>query len=144
MSGLEFVASILSIAAFGTSVATSLHEKADVMIHAHQQVSSMAKHVSQSAAVLRNMAQVLESEKDSCSKRMLRDIRKIRHSCKRTFKEIKLTIQSKRSRYIASVRWIFKKGKARELEARLDSQQSMLQCMMQTLSVVKLSKMDSR
>lgn len=144
MAEIGLIASIFSVAAFGTSVATTLYQAADVMINADQQIYALAKHVSQSTAVLKHMGEVLETEKTNCSKELLRDIRKIKHSCKRTFKEIKFTIKSKRFRFFGSVRWLFKRTKAIELEARLDSQQSMLQCIIHTLSVSKLGRMDSR
>ncbi|MCJ1426226.1 hypothetical protein MMC29_004129, partial [Sticta canariensis] len=132
MAEIGLVASIFGVAAYGTQVATSLYETADVMIHAHQQIASMAKHVSQFTAVLRHLGRVLEAEKGNCSKELLRDIRKIKHSCKRTFKEINSTIRSKRSPLLIRVRWLFKKSKAKELEVRLDSEQSMLQTMIQS------------
>ena len=144
MAEIGLIASIFSVAAFGTSVATTLYRTADVMINADQQIYALAKHVSQATAVLKHMGEVLETEKANCSKELLRDIRKIKHSCKRTFKEIKTTTKSKRFRFLGSVRWLFKRTKAIELEARLESQQSMLQCIIHTLSVSKLGRMDSR
>lgn len=144
MAEIGLIASIFSVAAFGTSVATTLYQTGDIMINADQQIYALAKHVSQSTAVLKHMGEVLETEKANCSKELLRDIRKIKHSCKRTFKEIKATAKSKRFRFLGSVRWLFKRTKAMELEARLDSQQSMLQCIIHTLSVSKLGRMDSR
>lgn len=144
MAEIGLIASIFSVAAFGSSVATTLYQTADVMINADQQIYALAKHVSQSTAVLKHMGEVLETEKANCSKELLRDIRKIKHSCKRTFKEIKATTKPKRYRLLGSVRWLFKRTKAMELEARLDSQQSMLQCIIHTLSVSRLGRMDSR
>ena len=144
MAEIGLVASIFSVAAVGVSVATTLYETADVMIHANQQIRALAKHVSQFTAVLKHMGQVLKTEKANCSKEVLRDIRTIRHSCKRTFKEIDSAVKSKRFQYFGSVRWLFKKTKAMELEARLDSQQSMLQCIIHTLTVSKLGRIDSR
>lgn len=144
MAEISLVASIFSVAAFGTSVATTLYQTADIMINADQQIYALAKHVSQSTAVLKHMGEVLETEKSNCSKELLRDIRKIKRSCKRTFKEIKSTTKSKRFRLLVSVRWLFKRTKAIELEARLDSQRSMLQCIIHTFSVSKLGRMDSR
>lgn len=144
MAEIGLVASIFGVAAFGTSVATALYETADVMINAKQQICALAKHVSQSTAVLKHMGQVLEAEKTICSKELLRDIRKIKHSCKRTFKEINSTVKSSRLRHFVRIRWLFKRTKASELEARLNSQQSMLQCVIQTLTVSKLGHMDSR
>lgn len=144
MAEIGLVASIFGLAAFGTSVATTLYEAADIMINANQQLLALAKHVSQFTAVLKHMGQVLETEKANCSKEILRDIRKIKHSCKRTFREISSTVKSKRFRHFVPVRWLFKRTKAIELEARLDSQQSMLQCMIHTLTVSKLGRIDSR
>ncbi|KAL9013387.1 MAG: hypothetical protein Q9173_001915 [Seirophora scorigena] len=144
MAEVGVAASILSIAAIGTSLAMTLYEQADILLHARQEITSMAKHVSRFTAVLKHTSQVLDAEKENCSKEMLRDIRRIKHSCIKTFKEINSTIQSKRSRFLESFKWMFKKAKARELEARLESLQSMLQCMIHTLTVSKLGKMDSR
>jgi hypothetical protein len=144
MAEIGLVASIFSVAAFGTSVATTLYETADIMINANQQIYALAKHVSQFTAVLKHMGQVLETERTNCSEEVLRDIRKIKHSCKRTFREINLTVKSKPSRYFVAVRWLFKRTKAMELEARLDSHQSMLQCIIHTLTVSKLGHIDSR
>ncbi|KAL8724345.1 MAG: hypothetical protein Q9181_006866, partial [Wetmoreana brouardii] len=141
---IGLVASIFSVAAVGTSVATTLYETADVMINADQQILALAKHVSQFTAVLKHMGQVLKSEKANCSKELLRDIQKIKRSCKRTFKEIDSTFKSKRFRHFVPVRWLFKRTKAMELETRLDSQQSMLQCIIHTLTVSKLGHIDSR
>lgn len=122
MAEIGLVASIFSVAAFGTSVAATLYQTADIMINADQQIYALAKHVSQSTAVLKHMGEMLEAERANCSKDLLRDIRKIKHSCKRTFKEIKSTAKSNRFRLLGSVRWLFKRTKAMELEARLDSQ----------------------
>ena len=144
MAEISIVASIFSIVAFGTSVATTLYQAADVMISADQQIYALAKHVSQFTAVLKHMAEVLETEKGNCSRKLLRDIRKIKSSCKRTFKEINSTVKPKRIRRFVPVRWLFKRTKAMELETRLDSQQSMLQCIIHTLTVSKLGRMDSR
>ena len=141
MAEIGLAASIISFAAFGASVATTLYETADILKHADQQIRVLAKHVTQFTAVLNHMGQVLRTEKANCSKEVLRDIRKIKHSCKRTFREIKSTVKAKRFRRVV---WLFRRTKAIELEARLDSQQSMLQCMIHTLTVSKLSQMDSR
>ena len=144
MAEIGLVASIVSIAAVGTSVATSLYEAADNMMHANREIYTLAKHVSQFAAVLKHMGEVLDKEKSNCSKEVLRDIKKIKHSCKRTFKEIKSVLQPKRVRRFVSLQWLFKRTKAMELEARLNSQQSMVQCVIHTLTVSKLGQMDSR
>ncbi|KAL8702077.1 MAG: hypothetical protein Q9201_004579 [Fulgogasparrea decipioides] len=144
MAEIGLVASIFSVAAVGTSVATKLYETADVMINADKQILTLAKHVSQFTAVLKHMGQVLQTEKANCSKELLRDIQKIKRSCKRTFKEIDSTLKSKRFRRFTPIRWLFKKTKAMELETRLDSQQSMLQCIIHTLTVSKLGHIDSR
>ena len=144
MAELGVAASILSIAAIGSSLATTLYQQADVLIHAQSEINSMAKHVTRFAAVLRHMGQVLEVEKGSCSQEMLRDIRRIKQSCRNTFNEINSTVRSKQSRLVISFKWMFKKAKVRELEARLESLQSMLQCMISTLTVSKLGRMDSR
>lgn len=144
MAEIGLVASIFGVASFGTKVATTLYEAADIMIHAHQQIASMAKHVSQFTAILRHLGRVLEAEKGSCSNDLLREIRKIKRSCKSTFREIRATVTSKQFRPFVPVRWLFKKSKAQELEARLDSEQSMLQVMIHTVTVSKLGDMQSR
>ena len=141
MAEIGIAASIISVAAFGVSVATTLYETADIMKNANPQISALAKHVTQFTAVLNHMGQMLETERINCSKEVLRDIKKIKRSCKRTFREIKATVKAQRFRRLM---WLFKRTKAMELEARLDSQQSMLQCMIHTLTVSKLSRMDSR
>ena len=102
------------------------------------------KHVSQFTAVLRHLGRVLEAEKGSCSKDLLREIRKIKRSCKSTFKEINATVMSRQFRSFVPVRWLFKKSKAKEPEARLDSEQSMLQVMIHTVTVSKLGDMQSK
>lgn len=144
MAEIGLVASIFGVAAYGTKVVTTLYETGDVLIHAHQQIASMAKHVSQFTAVLRHLGRVLEAERGNCSKDLLRDVRKIISSCKGTFKEIKSTLRSKRFRPLIPVRWLFKRSKAKELEARLDSEQSMLQTMIQSVTVSKLGDMQAR
>lgn len=142
MAEIGLIASIFGVAAFGTKVATTLYETGDVMIHAHQQIASMAKHVSQFSAVLRHVGRVLETEKGSCSKDLLRDVRKIKRSSKATFKEINSTLRrTLKSKRFRRVRWLFEKSKAKELEARLDSEQSTLQTMIQSVIV---SSMQSR
>ena len=137
----EVAASIISLVAFGTSVAKKLYETADIVGNANQQIRALAKHVTQFTAVLNHMGHVLKTEKENCSKEVLRDIRKIKHSCKRTFRDIENAVKARRFQRLM---WLFKRTKAMELEARLDSQQSMLQCMIHTLTVSKLSHMDSR
>ena len=144
MSGVELVGSIFSVVAFGTSLVTTLYRAADNVLHARDQISSMAKHVNQSTAVLKHMGQVLESESDNCSKEVLRDIRRIGRSTKFSFQEIGSTIDSASSRKLYRVRWLLKRTKATELEARLNSQRSMLQCIIQTLTVAKIGKMSAR
>ena len=144
MAEIGLVAAIFGVASFGTKVATSLYETADDMIHADQQITSMAKHVSQFTAVLRHLGRVLESEQGNCSNDLLHEIRKIKRSCKATFKEINATIRSRKLRPFVPVRWLFKKSKAKELEARLDSEQSMLQVMIHTVTVSKLGDMQSK
>ncbi|KAL8656888.1 MAG: hypothetical protein Q9226_002469 [Calogaya cf. arnoldii] len=139
MAELGVAASILSIAAIGSSLATTLYQQADVLIHAQSEINSMAKHVTRFAAVLRHMGQVLKAEKGSCSEEMLRDIRQIKQSCKNTFNEINSTVKSKRSRLVISFKWMFKKAKVRELEARLQSLQSMLQFGSDGLEVSRLA-----
>ncbi len=108
MAEIALVASIFGVAAFGTRIATSLYEAAEIMIHAHQQIASMAKHVSQFTAILRHLGRVLEAEKGSCSDDLLREIRKIKRSCKITFKEIRSTFQSKKYRPLVPVRWLIR------------------------------------
>lgn len=144
MAEIGLVASIFSIAAVGTSVATSLYEAVDSMIHAKREIYTLAKHVSQFAAVLKHMGEVLDKEKLNCSKEVFNDIKKIKHSCKRTFKEIKSVLKPKRVRRFVPLKWLFKRTKAMELEARLNSQQSMVQCVIHTLTVSKLGQMDLR
>ena len=144
MAEIGLIASIVSVAAAGTSVATTLYKTADVMMGANQQILILAKHVSQATAVLKRMGEVLETDKTICSKKVLRDIRRIKQSCKRTFREIKSTATPKRSRYLTPFSWLFKRTKALELIARLDSQQSMMQSIMQTLTVSKLGHLDLR
>ena len=144
MAEIGLVASILSVAAFGASVATTLYQTGDVIIHSRQQITSLARHVTESTAALKHVGQAMEQEKSNCSKEMRSDIRKMKHSCRNTFEEIKDTISSNRSRRLAPFRWLFKRTKAAELEARLNSQKSTLQCMIQTLTVSKLGSMESR
>lgn len=144
MAEIGLVASVFGVAAVGTSVATALYEAADIMINANQQIFALAKHVSQFTAVLKHMGQVLKTEETNCSKEVLHDIRQIKRSCKRTFKEINSTLRSKHFRRFVPVKWLFKRTKALELEARLDSQQSMLQCIIHTLTVSKLGRIHSR
>ena len=141
MAEIGLAASIIGVAAFGASVAATLYETTDNMRNANQQMRDLAKHVTHFTAVLNHMGQVLKTEKANCSEEVLRDIRKIKHSCKRTFKDIKSTVKTK---HLRRVMWLLKKSKAMELEARLDSQQSMLQCIIHTLTVSKLSHIDSR
>ena len=144
MAEIGLAASIFGVASFGTKVAIGLYEAADVMIHAHQQIASMAKHVSQFTAILRHLGRVLQEENGHCSDDLLREIKEIKRSCKSTFKEINATVKSKRSHPFISVRWLFKKAKAKELESRLDSEQSMLQVMIQTVTVSKLGDIQSK
>ena len=141
MAEIGLAASIIGVAAFGATVATTLYETADIMRNAKREISALAKHVTQFTAVLNHMGQVLKTEKTNCSKEVLRDIRKIKHSCKRTFREINSTVKA---RHFRRFNWLLKRTKAMELEARLDSQQSMLQCIIHTLTVSKLSQIDSR
>ena len=144
MAEIGLAASIITIAAAGTACATALYEAADVISHSNEQIYALAKHVTQSTAVLKQMAHVLREERDNCTKKVLRDIRSIRRSCKRTFREISSTVSSVNLRFIGPVKWLFKKPKTQELLVRLDSQQSLVQCVIQTLTVSKLGNMDSR
>ena len=142
MAELGLIASIASVAAIGSSVAMTLYKTADGMISAKQQTLLLAKHVSQATAVLKRMGEILQTEKANCSRSLFRDIQGIQDSCKLTFREIKLIIIPKRSSFLTRMSWVFKKAKATELIARLDSQQSMMQSIMQTLTVSKLGNLD--
>ena len=144
MAEIGLIASIASVAAIGTSVATTLYRTADVMRSANKETLLLAKHVSQATAVLKRMGEVLDVENANCSKKLLRDIRRIHYSCKRTFRETRSTAAPKRSTFLTSISWLFKKAKITELIARLDSQQSMMQSIMQTLTVSKLGNLDQR
>ena len=144
MAEIGIIGSIFSIAAVGASLATNLYDAADVMYHADQQILDLAKHVLQFTAVLKHMGQVLETEKSNCSKEVIRDIQRIKRSCKRTFREIKATLKSRRSQRFVSFRWLFKRRKALELQTRLDSHQSMLQCIIHTLTLSNLPRINSR
>ena len=141
---LALAASICGVATYATSVVVTLHETADVMMHAREQIARLAKHVSQFSLVLRQLGKVLENDKDNCSSDMLQQIRSIKRSCKSTFKEINKAIRSRTSRSLVPIRWLFKKAKARELEARLDSQKSTLQVMIHTITVSKLADIQTR
>lgn len=144
MAEIGLVASIFGIASFGTKITTSLYQAADIMIHAHQQIASMAKHVSQFTAVLRHLGKVLEADSSNCSSDLLCEVRKIKRSCKVTFREIHVTLRSRRRQTFLPIRWLFKKSKAKELEARLDTEQSVLQVMIHTITVSKLGVMQSK
>lgn len=144
MAEIGIVGSIFGIAAASSALVTKLYDTADVMIHADQQIIDLAKHVSQFTAVLKQMGAVLKTEKSNCSKRVIRDIERITRSCKRTFGEIDATLKSKRTQGYVHFRWLFRRKKAMELETRLDSHQSMLQCIIHTLTLAKQSRMDER
>ena len=141
---LALAASVCGVAAYGTTVATTLYGAADVMLHAREQIAQMAKHVSQFAAALRQLGGVLKADKDICSSTLLDQIRQIKRSSRSTFKEIDKIVNSRKLRYFASVRWLFNKAKARELESRLESQKSTLQLMIHTITVSKLADVQSR
>ena len=144
MTEIGLVASIYNVASFGTKVATSLYEAADTMIHAHQQIATMVNNVSQFTVVLRHLGRVLVAEKGSCSNDVLREIRQIKRSCKSMFKEISATIMSRQFRPFVPVRWLFKRSKDRESDARLHSEQSMLHVMIRPVTVSKLGDMQSK
>ena len=141
MAEIGLAASILSVAALGASVARTIYEKTDITKNAHRQIRDLGKHVTHSTAVLKHMGQVFDTEKANCSKEIVRDIRNVKHSCKRTFRDIKAIA---RPRHFQSLRWLFLKSKAMELETRLDSQQSILHSMIHALTVSKLGRMESR
>lgn len=144
MAEIGLVASVIQVAGFGAVVAKNLYNAANVIIHANQQILALAKHVSQFTAVLKHMGEVLDAEKANCAKKVLRDIRSIKHSCEKTFKEINATVKSKRFRPFIPVKWMFKRTKAMELATRLESHQSMLQCIITTLTMSKLGHMETR
>ncbi|KAL8869782.1 MAG: hypothetical protein Q9174_004014 [Haloplaca sp. 1 TL-2023] len=144
MAEIGIAASFISVIAVGTTVATTLYEAADVMVNAKPQMMALAKHVSQSTVLLKHLKDVLKTEMKNCSKDVRHNIQSVRHSSLRTFKEIEHAVKSKRTSHFASVRWLFRRTKAMELEARLSSQQSMLQVITQTLTVSKLGSIDSR
>ena len=144
MAEVALVASIFGVVSFGVDIVKTLYETADTMSHAQQQINSIAKHVSQYTVTLRHLGTVIESEQGNLPNELLHDIGQLKRSSNATLKEISKTVTSKRSRPIASIKWLFKKSKAQELEARLDSQQSTLQVMIQTITVSKLGNMQSR
>ena len=93
MAEIGLVASVIQIAGFGAAVAKNLYDAADVMYHASEEILALAKHVSQFTAVLKRIGEVLESEKANCSKKLLQDIRSIKRSYKKAFKEIEATVK---------------------------------------------------
>jgi hypothetical protein len=145
MAELGVAANIFGVASFGIEVAQLLYAAGDVLVHAHGQIARLAKNVTQFTAVLRQVGRVLETDgKGVCSEELLREIRHIVHSSRGTLRQIKETTRSRLAKPWASVRWLFKRSKASELEARLESQKSTLQIMMHTVTVSKLGQMHDR
>lgn len=141
----EVAASLLGIVSFGVGVGKSLNDAAHDMIYAQKQINSIKMHVSQFNSVLKHLAKVLETHNSICSREALRDIKRISRSCKKTFKEIKRTAESKsKSRLFVAFRWLFKKEHAKEIEARLDAQRSTLQSMIETITLSKLTEVASK
>lgn len=143
----ELAASILGIVSFGVGVGKALNDAAHDMIYAQKQINSIKTHVAQFNSVLKHLATVLEADENTtlCSRQALKDIKRITRSCKKTFKEIKRTVESRsKSRVYKSLRWIFKKQHAREIEARLNAQKSTLQSMIETITLSKLAELASQ
>lgn len=145
MAELGAAASVLGVANFGIEVAKLLYSASDVLIHAHSQIARLAKHVSQFSRALHHVGRVLETDgKCLCSEQLVHDIRSVLRSCRATLREIRNTTRSGLSRPLQTVRWLFKRGKAKELETRLDSQRGILQIMMHTVTVSRMGQMRNK
>ena len=144
MAEIALVASIAGVASLGIELVKSLYQTGDVLVNAHNQIKSIARRVNQFTRILKHLASVLQAERGLCSEDLLNEVSLIIEICKSTFKEIDATLRSKRFPSLKSVRWVFKKSKAAELEARLASEQSMLQVMIQTVTVSKIGRVQAR
>ena len=144
MAELALVASIAGVASLGIELVKSLYQTGDILVNAHKQIKSIARRVNQFTRILKHLGSVLQAERGLCSEDLLKEVSLIIEICKLTFKEIDTTLRSKRFPSLQSVRWVFKKSKAAELEARLVSEQSMLQVMIQTVTVSKIGRVQAR
>ena len=141
----ELAASIVGLTSFGLALGKSLNDAARDMIHAQKQIKSLRTHVQDFNSVLRHLARVLEDDNSICSSGALHDIKRIIRSCRKTFIEIHQAIKYRRdSRLLISVRWLFQKQHAKEIEARLDAQRSTLQSMIETITLSKMAEVAIR
>lgn len=136
----DIIAIIAGVVSSGLKVIKSLTDAAHDMVHAQDQIISIKTHVHQFNNVLKQLAWVLETNNNICSQMALHDIDDICQTCRKTFQEIKTTVESKcRSRFYMSLRWLFKKEEAKEIEVRLDAQKSTLQTMIQTIILIEVA-----
>lgn len=144
MSGLEVIASVVGVAAFGTKLTASLYEVGEHMIRARSQIRSIARNVSLLTDAIRHVRDVLESRQAVYSTKLVRSIKRVMRSCERTFRKINETINSKKSYSsvwgLVRIRWLFKKPQAEEMEAKMDSLKVTLQVLVQTITLGELGK----
>ena len=143
MADVGHVKRVFEAGAFGARTARSLYQTASVPIHASGQVTRMAKHVLQVAMVLRHLGRKLETNHSLCTVELLREVRRIRKSCKSTFVEIEDALAAHNRLTPGAtegLRGLFSEEVAQKLEAQMESQRSTIQVMIQTVALSKLGR----
>ena len=139
MSGLEVVAAMLALAEFGTKVANTLYDNSEQLVHARSEIRAIARSVSLSTSAIVHVHDAIEPRQASCSRRLFRDVRRVLKAFERTFTKIRDKLLAKKtagSRFgLDRIRWLFKRKRAFELEARMESLKSTLLLLMSTVKL---------
>ena len=129
-------AGICGLPSFGTELVINLHKVADNVIHAREQIASIAQHVQDFAMVLQYLARVLETGDEVVPAQLIADLLQLKASCGSMLQNIESLLQCGRSGRFDRIRWAFtRKSKAKELEAKLDSQKTTLQTMIHVVLI---------
>jgi chromosome segregation ATPase len=131
MAEVGIIASIFSIATFGTQVAVGLYKYSDDLRNAPRQIRRFAKKVTCLADALQQVRNTALREPESYNKEAEKAIRTVLRSCKKDLRLIDDVLQIRKMKRIA---WLFKKPKAEELMRSLETQTSTLQILIQSMT----------
>lgn len=132
MAEIGIIASIFSVATFGTQLAKGLYTFSDDVRNSRRQIRRFAKKVAYLSNALIDAKRTLRAERGSYNKDAENAIRTVIRSCRDDFREIDETLEARRLRRLS---WLFKKSKAEELLRSLETHTSTVQFLMQGITL---------
>ncbi|MCJ1475638.1 hypothetical protein MMC13_004301 [Lambiella insularis] len=115
------VASIVGLAAFGTKLSMTLYEYGDTMVHAREQIDSIANEITSCSSALQQVGSVLEAEEATYSPALVSATKRLVLERKNKFHEIRAKIKHKnrhRGKGFRRLEWLFDKPKAKRAQGR--------------------------